>query len=150
MAIVRHLAIALFGVLIAYAAAALLIVLCMFVEWEEILRASGALSGWLVVWMFGLITWKALLPALLVIALAESFAIRTVLFYAIVGGLGFAGLAVNLGLAEHRPAGGASLGRDVEIAAGAGIAAGLVYWAIAGRRAGAWHEVEPGRQGGET
>jgi len=30
--------------------------------------------------------------------------------------------------------------REVEIMAGAGIVAGLVYWLIAGRNAGAWRE----------
>ena len=83
----------------------------------------------------------ALLPALLVIVLAEAFAIRTVLYYALAGaavaGLlylslrGFDTLALRVnGFAR----------RELEIMAAAGIVAGFVYWAIAGRSAGGWRD----------
>ncbi len=83
---------------------------------------------------------KALFPAMLVIAVAEGFRIRSVLFYAIAGGAGLVGLYYGLGLTERGPAGGLLTGRDLEIMAGAGIAAGFAYWAIAGRSAGAWRD----------
>jgi hypothetical protein len=38
---------------------------------------------------------------------------------------------------------GVLVGRDLEIMAGAGIAAGFVYWAMAGRKAGEWREENP-------
>ena len=34
-------------------------------------------------------------------------------------------------------------GQDREVFAAAGIAAGLAYWAMAGRRAGAWRAARP-------
>jgi len=79
-----------------------------------------------------------LVPALLLIAIAEGFRLRSVVIY---GGLGgAAGLATISWLDLAAPAGiGSSLlPHGAEIAAAAGIAAGFVYWAIAGRAAGAW------------
>jgi hypothetical protein len=139
MSIARRAAVVLFALVAAHAAAALLITLCMMFEWEEIVRATGVGPGWLALGVFGLITWKALLPAMLVVVLAEGFGIRSILLYAVAGGLGFAGLATGLGVGEREP-GGALIGRELEIMAGAGIAAGFIYWAMAGRHAGAWRE----------
>ena len=79
-----------------------------------------------------------LVPAMLLIAIAEGFRLRSVLLY---GGLGgAAGLAAIQWLDLGPAAAGSSgiLPRTIEIAAAAGIAAGFVYWAIAGRAAGAW------------
>jgi hypothetical protein len=81
----------------------------------------------------------AFLPALVMIVIAEALAIRTLLYYATAGAviaamlyLSFRGwdtlaLEVN-GFAR----------RELEIMAAAGIVAGCVYWALAGRSAGAW------------
>jgi len=74
MSIARRAAAVLFALVAAHAAAALLITLCMMFEWEEIVRATGVGPGWLALGVFGLIMWKALLPALLVVVLAEGFA----------------------------------------------------------------------------
>jgi hypothetical protein len=79
----------------------------------------------------------AFLPALIAILLAESFAWRSVLFYAL------AGAAIGLFYGFVLPTEGPSpfyVARSTELIAGAGIAAGLVYWLIAGRNAGAWRE----------
>ena len=121
--------------------AALVITVAVMLEWEEIVRMTESGAGWLAVGFFTLIvSAKGLLPAMLVIALAEGFRIRSPLFYAEVGGAGLVGLYYASGLAERGPGGGVLTGRDLEIMAGAGIAAGLAYWAIAGRTAGAWRE----------
>ena len=97
-------------------------------------------AGWLLVAFFGLIlSAKTLLPAALVIA-GEALALRSPLFYAALGGAGLVALYYALGLADRGPGGGIPAGRDLEIMAGAGIAGGFVYWAIAGRTAGAWKE----------
>jgi hypothetical protein len=79
-----------------------------------------------------------LVPAMLLIAIAEGFRLRSVLLY---GGLGgAAGLAAIQWLDLGSSAAGSSgiLPRSIEIAAAAGIVAGFVYWGIAGRAAGAW------------
>jgi hypothetical protein len=79
----------------------------------------------------------AFLPALAMIAIAEAAGIRSLLYYACSGALiaaflyydfrGWDVLALPL---ED------SARRELEIIAAAGIVAGLVYWAIAGRSAG--------------
>jgi hypothetical protein len=83
----------------------------------------------------------ALLPAMLVVAITEAFYIRGALTYAVGGGL--VGLACYLGLVPFDPTTLRFEGivrRHLEIMTGAGIVAGLVYWMIAGRNAGAWRE----------
>jgi hypothetical protein len=135
----RRLAIVLLAVLAAYAAAALLITGCMFFEWEEILRASGTPAAQLAFAILALIaSAKMLLATLIAIALTERYRIRALELYAAVAGLGFAVLASDLGIAAR--SGATLFGREREILVGAGIAAGFVYWALAGRSAGAWQE----------
>jgi len=84
---------------------------------------------------------SALIPAMLLIAIAEGFRLRSVLFYGVVGaaaalvcyhGFGHGALAL--------PDAPALFDRDSEIVAAAGIAAGLVYWMLAGRNAGEWRK----------
>jgi hypothetical protein len=138
----RRLAIVLLALVAAYAAAALLITVCMFFEWEEILRASGTHAARLALGVLALIaSAKMLLATLLAVALAERYRIRSVELYAAVTGLGFAILASDLGIAAQAASGVTFLGREREILVGAGIAAGFVYWALAGRTAGAWQDV---------
>ena len=81
----------------------------------------------------------ALLPALIVVAITEAFYIRSALAYAVGGGM--VGLACYLGLVPFDPATlrfDGIVRRHLEIMTGAGIVAGMVYWMIAGRNAGAW------------
>ncbi|MFB9266230.1 hypothetical protein ACFFWD_24275 [Bradyrhizobium erythrophlei] len=83
----------------------------------------------------------ALLPALIVVLITEAFYIRSVLAYAVGGAL--VGAACYLGLVPFDPDTLRFEGivrRHLEIMTGAGIVAGLVYWLIAGRSAGAWRE----------
>jgi hypothetical protein len=82
----------------------------------------------------------ALLPSILIVALAEGLRLRSALVYVLAGGV----LALVLTF-------GSDLGinvsnifvRDREIMVGAGILAGFIYWAIAGRNAGAWRKAHP-------
>ena len=86
----------------------------------------------------------ALVPALIVVLITEAFNIRGVLTYSVGGGL--VGLACYLGLVPFDPATLSFEGivrRHLEILTGAGIVAGVVYWMIAGRNAGAWREPPP-------
>jgi hypothetical protein len=139
--LVKRVLVVLGAFLAASLVAAFVITFAIMLEWDELMRMSESGAGWLVVAFFGLIvSVKALLPAMLVIAFAEGFRIRSPLFYAAAGGAGLVGLYYGLGLAERGPGGGVLVGRDLEIMAGAGIAAGFAYWAIAGRKAGLWHE----------
>jgi hypothetical protein len=81
----------------------------------------------------------ALLPALVIVAVTEALYIRSALAYAVGGGL--VGLACYLGLVPFHPETlqfNGIVRRHLEIMTGAGIVAGVVYWMIAGRSAGAW------------
>jgi hypothetical protein len=88
------------------------------------------------------VTAIALLPALVVIVVAEAFGLRSILFYGLAG----AGLALAFyytldpeGLLA--PAGSQDFAvRGREVLAASGIIAGFVYWAFAGRNAGRWRE----------
>jgi hypothetical protein len=81
----------------------------------------------------------ALVPAMIVVLITEAFQIRGALTYAVGGGI--VGLACYLGLvqfdAEQLRFEGI-VRRHLEIMTGAGILAGVIYWMIAGRNAGAW------------
>ena len=83
----------------------------------------------------------ALLPAMIVVLITEAFYIRGVLAYAVGGAI--VGAACYLGLIPFDPETlhfDGIVRRHLEIMTGAGIVAGLVYWMIAGRNAGAWRE----------
>lgn len=82
----------------------------------------------------------ALLPSVLAIAIAEAVRIRSVLFYALGGALiGLAAFySVDMSDILENTTDIAPVGHGIELAAAAGIVGGIVYWLIAGRRAGAW------------
>ena len=83
----------------------------------------------------------ALIPAAIIVLITEAFSIRGALTYAVGGAL--VGLACYLGLVPFDPDTLSFEGivrRHLEIMTGAGIVAGVVYWMIAGRNAGAWRE----------
>ena len=86
----------------------------------------------------------ALLPALIVVLITEAFYVRGMLAYAVGGAL--VGAACYLGLVPFDPQTlqfDGIVRRHLEIMTGAGIVAGLVYWLIAGRSAGAWRHPPP-------
>lgn len=81
----------------------------------------------------------ALLPAMIMALVTEGFSIRSLLFYALGGAA--TGLATYLAFTPFDPAQMSFAivdRRELEVMTGAGIVAGLVYWAVAGRNAGRW------------
>ena len=89
-----------------------------------------------------------LLPAMLVVMIAEGFRLRSVLFYALVGGAAGLSRLLSAGARIGTPPDRSrvALPREAEIVCAAGIAAGFVYWMLAGRNAGRWrHAPEPGQ-----
>jgi hypothetical protein len=80
----------------------------------------------------------AMMPALLVIALAEGFAWRSSLVYAALGGALALSLSYGLDFAGYVGDPDSTLAREREVLAAAGIAGGFVYWLFAGRKAGSW------------
>lgn len=108
-------------------------------DWSEFAirhEGSGAISLFLV---FGMIfvSGFVLLPAFIVIAIAEAFAIRSVLYYTLAGALiAFVIFMIFSKFDIHALQIDAFLRRALEIVTGTGIAAGFTYWLIAGRSAG--------------
>jgi len=104
--------------------------------WDD-LAALGLQSAalWSIVGVAAVVIWgMALLPALLIIVLAEGFALRSSVLYAVLGGALALALGFGLDFAGYIAEPG--LAREREVFAAAGIAGGLVYWLAAGRNAG--------------
>jgi hypothetical protein len=82
------------------------------------------------------------MPTLIAVVLAEAFAIRSLLVYAGAGAammlLAYYGAGFGRSYEESIDRAPSPMSREAEIAAAAGAAFGLVYWAIAGRKAGRW------------
>lgn len=143
MAVIARIFVVLFAFLIAsFAAGAVLTFGYLQPGWAETFGSPGFVHsvGIVVAFTAFVIAGYMLLPAMLVIAIAEGFRLRSMLLYAIVGGASGlvsyygGGPGVHLETSET----GLALPREAEIVAAAGILAGLVYWALAGRNAGRW------------
>jgi hypothetical protein len=82
----------------------------------------------------------ATLPALVLIVLAEIARMRSFLYYGVAGAV--VGLSAyfgsNISARLDNTTDMAPVGHTLQLAAAAGIIGGLVYWLIAGRKAGAW------------
>jgi hypothetical protein len=144
MALIGRLFVILIGFLAACLGAGMIMIgAVLFPEFSDLGTGpidSGALN---VVLGFGFIfiSGFALLPAMIVAAITEAFYIRSALAYAAGGAV--VGLACYLGLVPFNPDTLRFEGivrRHLEIMTGAGIVAGVVYWLVAGRNAGAWRE----------
>jgi hypothetical protein len=143
MALIGRIFVVLFSFLLASLAAAMAMAAGMMLpyEWQNMgsFDIHRGLFSVTVGFGFFFISWIALLPAMVVIAIAEAFRLRSVLFYAAAGGIeGFA-LYHGVGISE-RMSEGALATRMAEIMTAAGIAGGLCYWVLAGRNAGRWSE----------
>ena len=144
MALIGRIFVILFAFLFACLAAGIIVIgAVLYPEFSDLGSGpidQGAIN---VVLGFGFIfiSGFALLPALIVVLITEAFYIRSILAYAVGGAL--VGAACYLGMVPFDPATmrfDGIIRRHLEIMTGAGIVAGLVYWMIAGRSAGAWRE----------
>jgi len=114
-------------------------------QWHEV---SSDPFGKLVFWgaafvASGMTAVALFVPTLIAVLIAEAFSIRSVLIYALGGaaltllayqGAGFGRYEESIDRAPP------IISRDMEVAGASGIAFGLTYWLIAGRRAGRWRE----------
>ena len=147
MALIGRLFVILFAIFAACLVAGMIVVRAiMFPEFSDLGAGPvdpGALN---ILFGFGFIfvSGFALIPAMIVVLITEAFNIRSALTYAVGGGI--VGLGCYLGLVPFDPDTLRFEGivrRHLEIMTGAGIVAGVVYWMIAGRVAGAWREPPP-------
>ena len=142
MSFIWRLIVLLFAFLAAtFAAGCIVVVAVMYPQWSSLdlgpidRDALAVLTGFGFIFVSGF----ALLPATIMALVTEAFAIRSILFYALGGAL--FGLGVYLPFTPFDVTQMNFAGvdrRELEVMTGAGIVAGLVYWGIAGRRAGAW------------
>ncbi len=82
------------------------------------------------------------LPMLIAVVLTEAFAIRSLLIH-VLGAvalvlLAYQGAGLGRSGEESIDRAPPPISRELEIAAAAGAAFGLIYWLIAGRKAGRW------------
>lgn len=147
MSIIGRFFVLLFAVMLASFAAGIVIAIGVLgPQWHGV---SGDVGERVVFWgtaFFGATATGAagLLPLLILISLGEAFKIRS-LFANVAAGAAMLLLAYyGSGLAtpyeesiDHPPP---MFSREIEIAAAAGAVFGLVYWVIAGRKAGRWRE----------
>jgi hypothetical protein len=144
MVLIGRLFAILFAFLFACLAAGMIVVgAVLYPEFSDLGSGPIDQSAINVVLGFGFIfiSGFALLPALIVVLITEAFYVRGVLTYAVGGAI--VGCACYLGLIPFDSATlhfDGIVRRHLEIMTGAGIVAGLVYWLIAGRTAGAWRE----------
>jgi hypothetical protein len=81
----------------------------------------------------------AFMPALAAVVIAEMWAFRSLLYYAVAGAItGFFGYGGLIHFEFDRIGADSFFRREMEIMIGAGIVGGVVYWLIAGRNAGWW------------
>jgi hypothetical protein len=138
--ILRIIAVFLAYILACIAASLVLAIGTLTPHWDY-LSSLGLQSGamWLAVVVgAAVIGTIGLLPALLVIVLAEGFGWRSIVLYAALGGALALALFYGIDFAGYVGAPDSFLAREREVLAAAGIAGGLVYWLFAGRSAGAW------------
>jgi len=144
MALIGRLFVIFLGFVFACLAAGIIVVgAILFPEFSDLGAGPVDEGAFDIVLGFGFIfiSGFALLPAFIIAVITEAFSIRSLLAYAIGGGL--VGLACYLGLVPFDPETLHFEGivrRHLEIMTGAGIVGGMVYWMIAGRTAGAWRE----------
>jgi hypothetical protein len=147
MSVLVRIMMAFFGYMLACIAAALVLTLgSLAPNWNDAMAPLGPQAGaaetfalWSITGVASIIIFSVgFLPAMLAIALTEGLALRSAVVYGVIGaGLSLA-MAYGLDFAGYIATVEGDLARNREVFAAAGIAGGLVYWAIAGRRAGAW------------
>jgi hypothetical protein len=143
MSVVARIVVMFFAYVLACVAASAVFTIGMLTpEWNELASSGLPSVAILAIVAIGapIIGVVAALPAALVVAIAEGFAWRSVLFYAALGGA--VALALSYGV-DLNWGGEVSQPEDYfvherQVLAAAGIAGGLVYWLFAGRSAGSW------------
>jgi hypothetical protein len=147
MSLISRIFVIIFAVMVASLATGIAIAVGVLgPQWHSV---SGDVGERVVFWgtaFFGATATGAagLLPLAIMIALAETFKIRSLLANTAAGAIMLLLAYYGSGLAspyedsiDHPPP---PISREVEIAAAAGAVFGLVYWVIAGRKAGRWRE----------
>ena len=147
MAFLGRIIVIVFAVMVASLAAGMAIAMGLLgPEWHGF---TGDFGERVVFWVLAFVATSftgavGLLPLVILIAIAESFKIRSLLVHAAAGAamlvLGYYGSGLSNRYEESIDRPPPPISREAEIAAAAGVVFGLIYWAIAGRKAGRWRE----------
>jgi hypothetical protein len=140
MAIIARLFMVIIAYVLACIAASLVLTIGMTPQWDQFVPPDmPAAAIWAVVGIgASIIGGTALLPALLLIALTEGFAWRSIVLYGVLGGALALALTYGIDIAGYVRRPDSMLAHAREVLAASGIAGGLVYWLFAGRKAGSW------------
>jgi hypothetical protein len=143
LALLARIFVVLFAFLLACVAAGVVMTFALLLPgWNALLDRPADQQG--IAIMVGLsavfFSLYAMLPAMLVIALAEGFRLRSIFFYALAGAALALCSAYGWDLRFLNGPDDDFGWRGPEIMAAVGIVAGFVYWALAGRNAGAWRK----------
>ena len=148
MAFIGRLFVIVFSVFLASIAAGLVIAYGLIgSQWNALSADAGERAGfWIVTFAGASFTGAAgLLPLAIAISISEALKIRSFLLHAVAGaailvlGLYSSGLA-RPSYEESIDFAPPMIARETEIAAAAGVVFGVVYWLLAGRKAGRWRE----------
>jgi predicted neutral ceramidase superfamily lipid hydrolase len=122
------------------AASAILTIGTLTPEWDDLVAAGfNSTAAWVVILLGAfVIAAIAMVPSLLVIALAEGFGWRSIVIYGVLGGALALALTYGLDFAGYVGDPEGFLAREREVLAASGIVGGFVYWLVAGRGAGSW------------
>jgi hypothetical protein len=140
---ISRIAVIFLAFLVASAAAGISIAVALLgPDWPALSGDIGERGGFWVLAFFAASASGAvlILPLFLLVVLAESFRLRSVLLYAIAAAAAMVLGYFQSGFAEHVEATSAQLPipHEAAIAATGGIVFGFVYWLLAGRKAGLW------------
>jgi hypothetical protein len=141
MAIISRLFVVVVGYLLACIAASIVLTLgTLTPNWDQMVpEGMPTVAIWAVVGLgAAIIGGTAILPALLLIAITEGFAWRSVVLYGVLGGVLALALTYGIDFAGYVRGPDSMLAHENEVLAASGIAGGLVYWLFAGRKAGSW------------
>jgi|HubBroStandDraft_4_1064222.scaffolds.fasta_scaffold180204_2 hypothetical protein len=141
MAIISRLFVVVVGYLLACIAASIVLTLgTLTPNWDQMVpEGMPTVAIWAVVGLgAAIIGGTAILPALLLIAITEGFAWRSVVLYGVLGGVLALALTYGIDFAGYVRGPDSMLAHESEVLAASGIAGGLVYWLFAGRKAGSW------------
>lgn len=145
MSLIGRIAIIILAFLIASIACGITIAFALLgPDWPALSGTVGERTGfWILVFFASSFSGAvAILPLFVVVVAAEAFRLRSLLLYMAAGAVvlpfGYlaSGFADNLGPGTaHLP-----ISHELAIAVAGGVVFGFVYWLLAGRKAGLWHQ----------
>jgi hypothetical protein len=149
MRLIGRLFVIFFGFLIACMAAGMTIAFGLLAGQWQLLETDPVAQG--AFWITSAVGtsvagFASFMPLVLVAILAEAFRLRSAIFYALAG-VGIALFAYySWGFVnpyEESIDAPGPIVRGIELVIAAGVVFGLTYWAVAGRKAGAWRDPRP-------